>query len=49
MEGSVFSCGGKRTCGQMSGCAEAMFHLSQCGLGRLDGDKDGVPCEKLCR
>ncbi len=24
-------------------------HLTQCGLSRLDGDKDGVPCEALCR
>jgi hypothetical protein len=24
-------------------------HLTQCGLSRLDKDKDGIPCEKLCR
>ncbi|MCG8378695.1 MAG: excalibur calcium-binding domain-containing protein [Proteobacteria bacterium] len=23
--------------------------MNKCGLSRLDGDKDGVPCEKLCR
>lgn len=44
-----FSCGTKRTCGEMTGCAEARFYLEQCGLRRLDGDRDGVPCEKLCR
>ncbi|MEC8542848.1 MAG: excalibur calcium-binding domain-containing protein [SAR324 cluster bacterium] len=22
-------------------------YLNQCGLSRLDGDKDGVPCEVL--
>lgn len=43
------SCGSKRTCGQMSSCSEAYFYLNQCGLSRLDRDKDGVPCEKLCR
>ena len=42
------SCGGKRYCGEMDSCAEANFYLNQCGLGRLDGDGDGVPCEKIC-
>ncbi|MAA68274.1 MAG: hypothetical protein CL915_05810 [Deltaproteobacteria bacterium] len=22
--------------------------MNQCGLSRLDGDKDGLPCEALC-
>ncbi len=42
-------CGAKRTCGEMTNCEEARFYLTQCGLSRLDGDKDGVPCEALCR
>lgn len=42
------ACGSKRYCKQMSSCGEAMFYLSQCGLNRLDGDGDGVPCEALC-
>jgi hypothetical protein len=42
-------CGDKRTCGEMSSCAEARHYLVDCGIGRLDGDGDGVPCEKLCR
>jgi hypothetical protein len=41
-------CGEKRYCTQMTSCAEAMFHFRQCGLARLDGDRDGVPCEALC-
>ncbi|MGE6580418.1 endonuclease [Vreelandella aquamarina] len=51
MPGSVteFSCDMRKTCGQMSSCDEAMFHLLQCGNGRLDGDNDGVPCESICR
>lgn len=44
-----FSCGYKRTCGEMNNCAEAQFYLNQCNARRLDGDKDGIPCEKLCR
>lgn len=43
------SCGSKRYCGQMRSCAEARFYFSQCGVRRLDGDNDGVPCENLCR
>jgi len=44
-----FSCGVKRFCKQMSSCDEACFHLQQCGLTRLDGNSDGVPCNRLCK
>jgi len=44
-----FSCGGKRYCREMSSCEEAKFYLTQCRVGSLDGNKDGVPCESLCR
>jgi endonuclease YncB( thermonuclease family) len=44
-----FTCGAKRYCREMTTCAEARFYLSQCGLSRLDGDRDGVPCESICR
>lgn len=44
-----FSCRGKRYCREMGSCAEAKFYLHKCGLSRLDGDGDGVPCEKICR
>jgi len=42
------SCGSKRYCREMSSCEEAKFYLTQCGLSRLDGDGDGIPCEGLC-
>jgi endonuclease YncB( thermonuclease family) len=42
------TCGAKQTCKQMGSCAEARFHLEECGLTDLDGDADGVPCESLC-
>lgn len=45
---SGFSCSVRKTCGQMSSCAEARYHLETCGNGRLDRDNDGVPCESLC-
>lgn len=43
-----FSCADKQYCGEMSSCEEAKFYLNQCGLSRLDRDRDGVPCESLC-
>lgn len=44
-----FTCSGKRYCREMSSCEEAKFYLTSCAVGSLDGNKDGVPCEKLCR
>ena len=41
--------GSKRYCREMDSCKEAKFYLRHCGLSRLDGDGDGVPCEKICR
>ena len=46
---SSFTCGGKRFCQEIRTCAEAVFQLETCGLSRLDGDGDGVPCEALCK
>lgn len=43
-----YVCGTKTKCGEMSSCAEAMYFLNTCGISRLDGDKDGIPCETLC-
>jgi len=43
------ACGSKRTCKQMSDCAEARHYLTACGVKSLDGDGDGMPCESLCR
>lgn len=43
------TCGTKTVCREMSSCEEARFYLAQCGLTRLDGDGDGLPCERLCR
>ncbi len=47
--GAPFTCGAKRYCREMGSCEEARFYLERCGLSRLDGDGDGVPCEVLCR
>ena len=42
------SCGSKHLCRQMNSCEEAYHYLNECGVGRLDGDGDGVPCESIC-
>ena len=42
-------CSGKHTCSKIKSCKEAYFYLEVCGIKRLDRDKDGIPCEKLCK
>lgn len=45
-----FDCSIKKTiCAQMISCQEAKFYLNSCGISRLDGDKDGMPCETICK
>lgn len=39
---------GKYYCKDMDNCADARYHLEQCGLDRLDRDNDGIPCESIC-
>jgi len=43
------TCGNKHKCSEMKSCEEAYFYLEVCGVKRLDRDKDGIPCEKLCK
>jgi endonuclease YncB( thermonuclease family) len=42
------ACGSKKYCSEMVSCEEARYYLKQCGIKTLDGNGDGVPCEKLC-
>jgi hypothetical protein len=42
----TFSCDGRVSCSQMTSCAEAKYFLSHCSGVKMDGDKDGVPCEQ---
>lgn len=41
-----FQCEGKIYCSQMSSCAEAMFYLHNCPGVKIDGNRDGIPCER---
>ena len=46
--GNSFNCSKLKYCGQMS-CTEARYQLAQCGNPNIDGDRDGIPCERQCR
>jgi len=40
-------CKKKIYCSQMKSCKEAKYYLKLCGkYAKMDGDKDGIPCEK---
>ncbi|MGE6648586.1 excalibur calcium-binding domain-containing protein [Shewanella colwelliana] len=41
-----FKCDGKTHCSQMRSCAEAKFYNSNCPGTKMDGDHDGIPCER---
>jgi endonuclease YncB( thermonuclease family) len=43
-------CDGRQYCSQMTSCQEAKWFLRHCPGVKLDGNRDGVPCEKQwCR
>lgn len=47
---SGFKCDGRTFCSQMSSCEEAMYFLKHCPNTNMDGNNDGIPCEKQwCR
>lgn len=41
-----FYCEGKTHCSHMSSCEEAKFYINNCPNTKMDGDGDGVPCER---
>ena len=41
-----FTCDGRKYCSQMSSCAEAKYFLANCAGVKMDGDGNGIPCEK---
>jgi hypothetical protein len=44
-EPQKFQCNGRTRCPQMSSCEEAMYFLAHCPGVKMDGDRDGIPCE----
>jgi cold shock CspA family protein len=43
---SRFQCDGRTRCSQMTSCDEAKFFLQNCPGTQMDGNGDGIPCEK---
>lgn len=41
-----FACDGRQHCSQMSSCAEATYFIQHCPNTKMDGDRDGIPCER---
>jgi hypothetical protein len=47
---SPFKCDGRTHCSQMTSCAEATYFIEHCPSTKMDGNNDGVPCERQwCR
>jgi hypothetical protein len=44
-----FACDGRQHCSQMRSRAEAEFFVRSCPNTKMDGDRDGVPCENDSR
>ena len=45
-ENDRFHCDGRVYCSQMTSCDEAMYFLEHCPGVKMDGEGDGVPCER---
>ena len=41
-----FKCDGRIYCSEMTSCAEATYFLKNCPGVKMDGNNDGIPCEK---
>ena len=41
-----FKCDNRKYCAQMTSCEEAFFFVDHCSGAQMDGDGDGVPCER---
>jgi cold shock CspA family protein len=43
---SAYRCDGRTMCSQMTSCDEAKYFLKNCPGVRMDGNGDGIPCER---
>jgi hypothetical protein len=41
-----FTCDGRTHCSQMTSCEEATYFIRHCPGTKMDGDRDGIPCER---
>ena len=43
---SNYICDGREYCSQMKSCEEATYFINHCPNTKMDGNNDGVPCER---
>lgn len=43
---SVYKCDGRQHCSQMNSYEEAQYFIRYCPNTKMDGDNDGIPCER---
>lgn len=43
---AAFRCDGRTHCSQMTSCAEATWFINNCPGTKMDGNNDGIPCER---
>lgn len=41
-----YRCDGRTHCSQMRSCEEAIYFIRNCPSTKMDGDGDGIPCER---
>jgi hypothetical protein len=44
-----FRCDGREYCSQMTSRPEAVYFVRNCPNTKMDGDRDGIPCENDSR
>jgi cold shock CspA family protein len=42
----LFHCDGRTQCSQMTSCSEARYFVAHCPDVKMDGNHDGIPCER---
>jgi hypothetical protein len=43
---SQYQCDGRQHCSQMNSYEEAVYFIQNCPNTKMDGDYDGIPCER---
>jgi hypothetical protein len=49
MKENKFQCDNRKHCSQMHSYEEAKYFLKHCPKVKMDGDRDGIPCERQFR
>jgi len=42
----IYKCDGRQHCSQMKSYEEAKYFIQHCPNTKMDGDNDGIPCER---